>query len=142
VATASLPLLPLSKVTVDVLVQSSLAPYGGDSLGLGGSQSSRDGPKYSAAAVGGQIAVDIVRGTGVLINNDFGDHLGRDELRQGTGGFALIIRVGIAAKLGMEQILGMRRRRHDDLHVGRWFGEASDASARPKRSVRIQHLLA
>ena len=41
VATASPPLLPLSKVTVDVLVQTSPTPFSGVR-----SQSSRDGPKY------------------------------------------------------------------------------------------------
>jgi hypothetical protein len=76
---------------------------------------------------GGEVAADIVRGTGVLIDDDFGDHLGRDELRQGARGFAPIIRLRIVPNLGTEPILGMRRRRrHDDLHIRRWFREAGD----------------
>ncbi len=56
VATASLPLLPLSKIRVDVLVQASPAPYAADPFGLGrGAQSSMDGPKYWAGAVGMEV---------------------------------------------------------------------------------------
>jgi len=63
---------------------------------------------------GGEIAADIFRGTGVLIDDDFGDHLGRDELRQRACGFALIARARIVSNSGMEPILGMcGRRRHD-----------------------------
>ena len=51
VATANLPLLPLSKVMVDVLVQMSCVPPLRDPLGLA-RQSFRDGPKYFAPAVG------------------------------------------------------------------------------------------
>jgi hypothetical protein len=53
VATASVPVLPLSKVTADVLVQASPAPFVKGPLGLApAAQSSSDGPKYWAAAVG------------------------------------------------------------------------------------------
>ena len=51
VATASLPLLPLKKVMVDVLVQARLAL----SVAVGlerAMQSTRGGPKYWTAAVG------------------------------------------------------------------------------------------
>jgi hypothetical protein len=53
VATASLPVLPLSKVTEDVLVRASPAPFVEGPLGLARAwQSSSVGPKYSASALG------------------------------------------------------------------------------------------
>ena len=89
----------------------------------------------SGGGQGGEVAEDIVRRAGVLIDNDFGDHLGRDELRQGVRGFAPVIRLRILSNLGTEPILGMcRGRRRDDLHIRRWFRQAGGAQRQTKKS--------
>src|ERR1700733_5494049 len=79
---------------------------------------------------GGEVAADIVGGTGVLIDDDFGDYLRRDELRQGARRFTRRARLRILANLGMEPVLGMRRgRRYDD----RQLPQAGDAQRQTKK---------